>query len=36
MKLRTYWRRYVLGAIALVAALAICGPWAYANLVSGQ
>lgn len=36
MKLRTYWRRYVIGALALVVALAVGGPWVYANLVAGS
>lgn len=36
MKLRTYWKRYLLGAVALVVVLAVGGPLFYPRVIEGD
>ncbi|WP_433507047.1 YceI family protein [Pseudonocardia halophobica] len=36
VKLRTYWKRYLLGAVALVVVLAVGGPLFYAKVIEGD
>jgi polyisoprenoid-binding protein YceI len=36
MHLRTYWKRYLIGAVALVVVLAVGGPLVYTRLIAGE